>query len=129
MGKETFIFIVAFFLGFLIRSFFSHLFIASSYIRYMRDLEVKFLLMSVNFVQWKHYAIQVLELTHEKASEEDPEQKESFKVFRNKVEEKFDETGEKFISYISNILPYKPEYKNWSEALKYLDKMKREGRI
>ena len=122
MGKETIIFISAFFIGFLIRSLFSHLFIAGAYLKYMQDLELKFILLSVNFIQWKAHALQILELTYEKVSEEDPEQKENFKIFKRKVEEKYEEAGEGFIRHMSNILPYTPKYKNWKQAVEYLER-------
>ncbi len=127
--REFLIISAGFFIGFMIRSMFSYLFIAGTYLKYVEDLEKKFLLLSVNFIQWKAHALQILELSYEKASEEDPEQKESFKIFKNRVEEKYDETGEGFVRYMSNILPYKPKYKNWSEAIQYLETLRREGKL
>lgn len=91
----------------------------------MTDLETRFLLLSVEFLEWKHYSLSILELAHEKCSEQDPDQKESFKVFKNKAEEKFDEIGDKFIIKMNSILPYKTKYKSWKEAVRYLDTIRR----
>ena len=64
MSKEFVFYTAAFCLVFFIRSIFAHLFIIGTYVKYMQDLENKFLLLSANYLQWKTQAVTILELTY-----------------------------------------------------------------
>ena len=37
-------------------------------------------------------------------------------------EEKYNEAGEGFVKHMTNILPYTPNYKNWNQAIEYLER-------
>lgn len=106
--KETAMSIfIAFLTGFICKTLLNYLFSISFYVKLMKDLEIRFLMMSTNLIQWKEHALQILDLTYQKASEQDPEQKESFKIFRNKVDEKYNQACELFVVHIKSILRIK----------------------
>ena len=92
-----------------------------AYVKTMEIIELKFLLLSANFIKWKSHATTILDITYEKLSEDDPKLKEEQKITKNKIEEKFQETGEEYIKALKDILPYKPKYTNWNQAMKYLE--------
>lgn len=117
--------IVAFLAGFLFKSVLNYLFSIGVYIKLMKDYEVRYLIMSTNLIAWKSHALQILDLTYEKVSEEDPEQKESFKIFRNRVEEKYDKACDLLILHLKSVLPYAVNYNNWKEAMSYLESTKK----
>jgi hypothetical protein len=93
-----------------------------TYVKYMQELEMRFLLLSSLFIQWRSQAIKILELSYEDAAYRDLKYQEEFKLVKIKIEQKYQELGEQYVKRITDMLPYKPAYKNWDEAVKFLER-------
>lgn len=95
----------------------------------MQDLEKKFLLLSVNFIQWKEQSLKILELTYENMSYEtdNKEKEEEYKKIKNKIEEKTQQISEYYVKELKSILPYQVKYKNFKEAINHLEKIYKKG--
>jgi len=93
-----------------------------TYVKYMQDIEKKFILLSASFLQWKAQSIAILELVYQHRVRHSKEENEDFNAIKEKIEEKYDNIAEHYVNEIKNILPYKTEYKNFKEAVKYMQK-------
>lgn len=113
---------VSFLAGFFLRGFFTRLLMVGKYIEYMQDIEKKFLLLSVNFIEWKSHSIAIMDLAYEYRAEKEPDKYEEYKLIKNKMEEKYDKIGESYVKSLKQILPYKTDYKNFKDAISYLEK-------
>ena len=82
----------------------------------------KFLILSsMNLLQYKYHAIQLMKIVYDKAAEQDPASIEEGKQVINKIEERFDHIGNLFVVVMQNSLPYKLKYKSWKEAIEYAE--------
>lgn len=122
MSSQFLFYTATFCLGFFIRSIFSHLFMISTYIRYMQDLENKFLLLSANYAQWKTQAVTILELTYKHRIKHSSEEMEDFITIKKKIEEKSNAITDAYILGIKKILPYNTKYNNFAEAIRHFQK-------
>ena len=109
-------------LGFLIRSLFSKLLTAYDYMNAMKEIEIKFLLLTSNYLQWRVQALEILKLTYKYAEQEKPEDKEMNDAFLAKVEEKYDLVINQYINELKEKLPYSTPYTNLEEIQKYINK-------
>jgi hypothetical protein len=91
----------------------------------MKDLELKFLLLTSNYLQWREQALEALKLTYKFIEVDKPEEKEIYDEMLKKVEEKYNEIIEEYIKQIKNILPYEADYDNFDGVKKYITKMSR----
>jgi len=114
-----------FFLGFFIRSVVFYSVSTFKYAKFMKDLELKFLLLTSNYLQWREQALEALKLTYKFIEVDKPEEKEIYDEMLKKVEEKYNEIIEEYIKQIKNILPYEADYDNFDGVKKYITKMSR----
>jgi hypothetical protein len=118
-------YVAAFMLGFLFRSLFSKIAAASDYLKAMQDLEIKFLLLVSNYIQWREQALTALKLSYKFMEYENEEDKELKQKFLQKVEEKYDEIINGYVNELVKILPYTVSYTNLDEIKKFIDKHRR----
>ena len=124
-NNETILFFLSFLGGFLVRGLFTRMIMLGKYIEYMQDLEKKFLLLTINFIEWKSHSLAIMDLAYEYRNEEEPEKIEEYKAIKNKMEEKYDRIGEQYVKGISEILPYRTKYKNFKDAINYIERHKK----
>jgi hypothetical protein len=115
-------YLLFFSLGFLIRSLFSKLLNAYDYVKTMKEIEIKFLLLASNYLQWRVQALEVLKLSYKYVEQERPEEKEMNDRFLSKVEEKYDSIINQYIKELKERLPYSTPYNNLEEIQKYINK-------
>ena len=99
---------------------FAYLFLVLG-VNIFKTIEHSLLLSATELIQYKHHAIKILELSYDKAAEEDKTKTEEFKQIVQKINEKFDSYGESWIQYLIARLPYKTEYKDWKTGLAYIE--------
>lgn len=86
-----------------------------------RKLEIQFLFMVVQFIEYKHYMLQMLELTYSEKYEQDEEKNLELEKINKKIEEKFDKFGNEIVINIKKVLDYETEYSDWKGAVKYIE--------
>jgi len=94
----------------------------------MKDLELKFLLLVSNYLQWREQALEALKITYKFIEIDKPEEKETYDEMLKKVEEKYNEIIEEYIKDFKKILPYEAEYDNLEGAKKYIAKITRNNK-
>ena len=109
--------------GYIAKEISLRLFTIGFYLRFMKAVEVEMLLLITEYRKLMYTGIQALEIAYEKVSETDPEQKESYKVFRNAFEDKLKRMGDEWIVRLKKKLPYKTNYSNLKEAIVYFDSL------
>jgi hypothetical protein len=87
----------------------------------LKQIEIQFLIGSMYFIEYKFHVLQILEIVYDKASETDPKFKEDYKLIKQKIEEKFEQFGNEWISNLKKTLGYETKYENWADATKYID--------
>lgn len=113
-------YVLAFSLGFLLRSIFSKAGAAYDYLKAMQELEIKFLLLVSNYIQWREQALEALKLSYKFMDYESEEDKQLKEKFLSKVEEKYNQIIKDYIDDLAKILPYNPRYRNLEEAKVYI---------
>jgi len=68
--------------------------------------------MAMMIIQYKYHAIALMEIVYERAAETDPKYAEEGKQVINKINEKYLEQGNKWISEFKKLLPYETQYNN-----------------
>ena len=94
----------------------------------MKELELKFLLLTTNYIQWRAQALEILKLSYKFVEQDKPEEKEIHGKMLDKVEQKFDEVINQYIKDLKTILPYEAEYDNIEGVKKYIAKMSRDNK-
>jgi hypothetical protein len=85
--------------------------------------EQKILLMSMMSIEFKYHVIQLVEIIYDKAIEENQKYASEKEEIINKIHEKYLQFGNLWITQFINLLPYETKYKNWSEAIQYIEKL------
>jgi len=87
----------------------------------LKDLEVRFLVASAHFQQYRYQMLKILEIVYDKASEADEQFKKDYEKIVETIDKKFEEFGDEWIKNMNSSLGYETEYKNWQEATKYIE--------
>ena len=89
----------------------------------LKDLEENFLIGMAWTEEHKHHMLQILQIVYDKAAENDPQFSKDYEKILKTIEEKINNSADKWIIHMNEVLGYKTVYRNWGEATKYINEV------
>ena len=84
-----------------------------------KQMEVQYLIAGLSLMQYKHHAAKIVEIAYLG----EPDRKYECKRVIERINEKFDEYSEAWVSDLITKLPYKTQYNDWKSALVYAEQL------
>ena len=110
-------------LAFGILAVYSYLTTAATAYRNKKILEIQFILASVELLQLKYHTLQIAEIVYQKAIEQDEAKRQEFQLVSQKIEEKFDVSGNYYIKKLGKFLGEDFVRQGWKDAIRYAEEI------